>query len=277
MNNILTQKIPFEYSPTSKNQHQEIIEQPSNFDSLEKSKSTAIVDMKFPSIKAKNLSVNEDIINLEIEESKKIIERDHKKDDIKRAEFKVKGLLKTYLVNKSEHKIHHYWDIFGLDSTIKSRIFSILLNEAIKLSQNSTISNTQLISGLIEYCMFLLENLVISVPEIILQAVTILTEYTVFTENSYIEETAEIIQEILKIVTAKYDCLSAMLSKMNIINGKEDSNVMKIKIQCIVNILKSFKMIKKDITKDIEFAQKKYLSNTKISPDLIKYFNNEIL
>jgi hypothetical protein len=105
------------------------------------------------------------------------------KDVAKKSKMRIKGLLKTYLIeDESKHNIHHYWKIFSIDPQVKKSLLSTILLESKNLEQNLMVGKTKVKTSTLEYIMKLIDNLVISIPDIIQQAVDILKEFNVFDE-----------------------------------------------------------------------------------------------
>ena len=195
------------------------------------------------------------------------------KDIEKKSRMRIKGLLKTYLTeDESHHNIHHYWKIFSVDPAIKKSLLKIILLESKNLEQIVSSGKTKIRTGTLEYIMKLMDNFVISTPDAISQCIEILREFNVLDDNT--DDIAKMIEELFNLIIIKWECLQDTIKSMDIINGNENDDAIKVKIRTIAGILKAFKSAKKSIIIEMELT-KKYLIS-KEAESYIEYFNTMI-
>eukprot|EP00826_Nyctotherus_ovalis_P005258 TRINITY_DN11180_c0_g2_i6.p1 TRINITY_DN11180_c0_g2~~TRINITY_DN11180_c0_g2_i6.p1 ORF type:complete len:164 (+),score=50.29 TRINITY_DN11180_c0_g2_i6:260-751(+) len=162
--------------------------------------------------------------------------------------MRIKGLLKTYLTeDESKHNIHHYWKIFSVDPEAKKTLIKTIILESKNLEQVLVNGKAKVKSSTLEYIMKLVDNLVISIPEVIIQATEMLKEFNLFDET--VDYGTRMLEELFKLIIIKWDCLQEIVESMDVINGNENELAMKVKLRTIAGVLKAFRFAKRSASK----------------------------
>ncbi len=195
-------------------------------------------------------------------------------EEEKRAEMRVKGLLKTYITGERTQSIHQYWDIFGKNRTLRKKLIPVLLYECVRLDPLLPSGKASVVSLAAEYVATLTDRMVLSIPEVLAQTSEVLRKIQAATSAEQ-EIVSKIAEEVLKLTILKWDCTIDLSRTLDFFAGagEEREDTVKMKLGIVTRVLRLLRAKKTGSAETEIRGVRKCLSGKGIN---LAYFDSEL-